>query len=142
MKSKTKAKTGLDYDHPFWPLIGDDGNLPEKNYFFKTEHNVAYALEDFFQHNSVFTDSSGGKRHSDSYGTLVDFTNLDKCLALLDEHYKPEPNDWLPAIEYWLTNPNMQPPLRLVALTIARRYRVDVEEFHKQFKTNSETWKQ
>lgn len=121
-----------DYDHPFWGLSEEDNGYPEKEFIFRPETSpeLTYVLEDFLQHNAVFTDGRGNKRHSGSYGTIVEFAALDAALKHLDDKYHPEASDWEPAIRYWLTNPNNQPPLRLVALTIARRFSIDTTDMN------------
>ena len=127
---KPAGKIPDDLDHPFWGLREDDGSYPEKSYLFRTGDNVSYALEDFFQHNGVFVSMYGDRRaHSDSYGTCVEHKALDRCLDMLDEGYKPTAADWTPAVRYWLTNYNMQPPLRLIALIVGRRYKINTDEF-------------
>lgn len=75
-------------------------------------------IEDHLQANHVFKNGfSGQPCHSDSYMTLVDFAALDAAFA--KSEFSAE--NWKYACEYWNTNENMQPPLRLVGLTIARK---------------------
>ncbi len=116
-----------DYDHPFWGLQEDNGSFPAKTYLFRKEGGgCSYALEDFFQHNGVFINGlRGTKAHSDSYMTIVCYEQLFQCLDILDKEYKPSAKDWLPAYKYWSQNSNMQPPLRLVAWEIKRRYKIN-----------------
>ena len=80
-------------------------------------------IEDHLQDSMVFVSGFDGRRaHSDSYMTLVDFPALDR--ALLTDVFTPE--EWLEAAEYWATNENMQPPLRLVSMIAKRRFVADV----------------
>lgn len=84
-------------------------------------------VEDSLQEAGVFYNGIRGPGHtchSDSYMTCVDFGELEKWYA--KELFSKEQFEY--CIEYWLTNPNMQPPLRLVALTITRR----MKEFQKR----------
>lgn len=72
-------------------------------------------IEDFLQLQGVFVNGLSGRPcHSDSYLTTVKFDALDAAFSAAT--FTKE--EWLEAIEYWTTNPNMQPPLRLVAFTI------------------------
>ncbi len=115
-------KDELPYSHPLGGL-SEDGTIPKKELLFENTD----AMEDFLQHNRIFINPFMGTTcHSDSYGTVVDFAALDKALAVLNEHYQPVAKDWMKHLKYWLGNSNMQPPLRLVALTIARKYGVDI----------------
>ena len=76
------------------------------------------AVEDSLQEGSVFLNGISGKPcHSDSYMTVVDFNKLNEWFA--KGLFTKE--QLLPCIDYWKTNANMQPPLRLVALTLARK---------------------
>jgi hypothetical protein len=76
-------------------------------------------VEDSLQNADVFFNGFTGRRncHSDSYGTCVDFATLAQWQAKAE----------FPAeriaecVRYWLGNENMQPPLRLVALTLERK---------------------
>ncbi len=76
------------------------------------------ALEDHLQANHVFKNGFDGRPcHSDSYMTIVDFAALDAAFAKSEF----SADDWKVGCEYWLTNENMQPPLRLVGHTIERK---------------------
>ena len=122
-------KKELEFSHPFWGL-SDDGCMPKKSVLFSEGNHDP--IEDFFQHNAIFINGRGQTCHSDSYGTIVDFSALEKSLTLLNEEFSPTKEDWIFHLSYWLGNPNMQPPLRLVALTIARKFGVDVAPFEKE----------
>lgn len=75
-------------------------------------------IEDHLQSHHVFLNGiSKQPCHSDSYLTTVSFDALDRAW----EAGGFSSQDWSQAIEYWLTNENMQPPLRLVALTLKRK---------------------
>lgn len=80
--------------------------------------NQIMAVEDSLQTAGVFYNGFTGRRncHSDSYGTCVDFAKLAEWQA--GTPFPPE--QLATCIEYWLGNPNYQPPLRLVALTLKR----------------------
>lgn len=55
------------------------------------------------------------KANPDSYGTCVDFAKLDAWLAqTVDAARLGE------CVAYWLENPNVQPPLRMVAYQAKR----------------------
>lgn len=76
-------------------------------------------VEDSLQNADVFYNGFTGRRncHSDSYGTCVDFATLEQWrvkAAFTAERV-------LECVNYWLGNENMQPPLRLVALTLQRK---------------------
>lgn len=80
--------------------------------------DMVMEIEDHLQSHGVFRNGFDGKPcHSDSYMTLVDFPSLDAAFAVSE--YNPE--EWRYACNYWLTNENMQPPLRLVARTLMRK---------------------
>ena len=111
----------LEFSHPLWGLGEDDG-IPAKPVLFKGTWESTMAMEDFLQHNRVFVNGITGQTcHSDSYMTCVDYQALDKALGVLEEHYKPTVEDWKAHLRYWLTNQNMQPPLKLVALCLCRK---------------------
>lgn len=75
-------------------------------------------IEDHLQLSKVFRNGfTGNTCHSDSYMTIVDFAALDAAFA--NSEFSPE--EWKYACEYWNTNENMQPPLRLVGATITRK---------------------
>jgi hypothetical protein len=72
-----------------------------------------YGIEDCLSSYDVFYNGISGKPcHSDSYMTCVAFDKLDIAIKELD----------LPeiavryAIDYWLNNPNCQPPSKIVAI--------------------------
>ena len=77
-------------------------------------------IEDFLQDSMVFVSGFDPTRraHSDSYMTIVEFPALDRALAT-DQFTREE---WLAAAEYWTTNENMQPPLKLVGLITKRKF--------------------
>ncbi len=76
-------------------------------------------IEDSLQEFEVFTNGFSGKPcHSDSYMTLVDFNKLDRALDHIMAKFPERMQD---CVEYWTTSQNMQPPLRLVGLTLKRR---------------------
>ena len=75
-------------------------------------------LEDSLQEAHIFLNGIRGTPcHSDSYMTVVDFVALDKWMA--EQKFEREALEF--CVNYWLTNENMQPPLRLVAMTIQRK---------------------
>ena len=123
------------YDNPWWGLDGSDG-APEKQTLFtqpnKHGYSSTWAMEDFFQHNNVFMNSRGQRCHSDSYGTLVDFSALDKCLKLLEDQYHPTPDDWRGLVKDWTEGGNHQPPLRLVGGIIKSKTETKKDEKQKQ----------
>lgn len=82
-------------------------------------HDTIMAIEDHLQSHRVFRCGFDIERtaHSDSYATVVDFPSLDAAFAASEF----SANNWRFACNYWLTNENMQPPLRLVALTLSRK---------------------
>lgn len=131
-KKKPTSASSVDLDNPWWGC-SDDGKPPPKAEMFRTEYDVSYGLEDFFQTNGVFVNGITGRRcHSDSYMTVASFTALDAALKLLEEAYHPTLEDWTPALRYWLENPNMQPPLILVARCIARRCNYPIPELPRR----------
>ncbi len=70
------------------------------------------AIEDFLQEKGVFINGISGKpAHADSYMTCVDFVALNAVKAT-NPFIRAQ---WAEAVKYWNTNPNMQPPLRIVA---------------------------
>ena len=81
------------------------------------EIDDVHALEDCLGSYNVFLNGiSNEPCHPDSYMTIVDFANLKKAIKEIDA-----PKSLMElAINYWITNPNNQPPLRLVALTLER----------------------
>ena len=92
-------------------------------------------MEDFLQHNAAFINGFGTEKricHSDSYGTIVDFEALEKAIKLVDETLKPSDDEWMSHVEYWLGNPNNQPPLRMVGFFIARLHNIDVTRFERK----------
>lgn len=120
----------LEYSHPLWGLSEDDG-IPPKSVLFNSDYQSVMAMEDFLGHNEVFINGFGATKrtcHPDSYGTIVDFDALKKALDFLNETYAPTAEDWKYHLRYWLTNPNMQPPLRLIAFTIAGKLNIDIVE--------------
>jgi hypothetical protein len=81
-------------------------------------YDTTMEIEDHLQAHGVFRNGfSGQPCHSDSYMTLVDFPSLEAAFATSVF----SPKNWRDACEYWLTNENMQPPLRLVAHTLTRK---------------------
>jgi len=77
-----------------------------------------WEIEDYLQSKDCFLNGITGKpAHSDSYMTVLDYNNLDGVLQ--DNPYSLD--DWKKAIDYWLTNENMQPPL-ILAAKAAQRY--------------------
>lgn len=82
-------------------------------------------IEDYLQENKVFVNGITGRTcHSDSYMTIVEFKALDQALS--DSKFSKE--RWAESVEYWLTNPNMQPPLRLVAFQVCRKFAIPEPE--------------
>lgn len=75
-------------------------------------------VEDSLQEAAVFWNPFLDQpAHSDSYGTLVRYPQLDAWWAS-----RPFTAEQLRGcVDYWLTNPNMQPPLRLVAGFVQRQ---------------------
>jgi len=81
------------------------------------------AIEDFLQHNEVFKNGMRGTScHMDSYMTIVDYNALETALDILVEHYKPTAKEWKNIVDAWLSNPNNQPPAKLVAYYIERTF--------------------
>ena len=80
--------------------------------------NNVFEIEEYLQDNNVFVSGINGRpAHSDSYMTVVDYSNLDKCF----EKAIFTTDEWYEAIAYWLENINMQPPLKIVAKTVQRK---------------------
>jgi hypothetical protein len=72
-------------------------------------------VEDSLQEAQVFLNAIRGTPcHSDSYMTVVDFVALGKWIKsqVFDRDHLQS------CIDYWTTNLNMQPPLRLVGFTL------------------------
>lgn len=70
-------------------------------------------IEDYLQENKVFLNGISGRPcHSDSYMTIVDPEALDKAIANSDVDKETIKE----AIEYWSTDPNNQPPLKIVSI--------------------------
>lgn len=81
----------------------------------ETSFDAILEVEDSLQEHGIFRSMvDDSPRHQDSYGTLVDFVRLTKWKA---EH-KFTPEVIAACLNYWQTNPNMQPPLRLIGLTL------------------------
>lgn len=70
-------------------------------------------VEDYLQVADIFYNMSTGRRNCsmDSYGTLVDFINLDK--AIDTAIFEKEKIEY--CINYWDTNPNCQPPIKIIS---------------------------
>lgn len=84
-------------------------NSPERY----TIINRIQEIEDYLQEKEVFLNGLRNTPcHMDAYMTVVDFANLDKAIALgdFDEDLVDSATNW------WLTNPNSQPPIKMVAL--------------------------
>lgn len=78
-------------------------------------------IEDFLQNKNVFLNGISNKPcHSDSYMTVVDYNALDDVLQ--NNPFTLE--SWEKAIHEWLTNTNMQPPLKLVGLASKRFFKL------------------
>ena len=74
-------------------------------------------VEDALQDAKVFVSGINGRTcHSDSYMTVVDFAALDTWMRA--RAFDKPTLEY--CINYWLTNENMQPPLKLAALSIKR----------------------
>jgi hypothetical protein len=83
-----------------------------------TTYDQIMEVEDTLQEARVFLNPYTNQTcHSDSYATIVDFLALNKWI----EKKLFTREILLDCISYWLENPNMQPPLRLVALTLQRK---------------------
>jgi hypothetical protein len=88
-----------------------------------------WAMEDFLQHNGVFVHGvRGNSCHSDSYMTVMSYDRANKCVDLLQETFSPTPEEWKILTDAWLSNPNMQPPLRLFALLVCRRFNISAAQ--------------
>ena len=75
-------------------------------------------IEDYLQDKNVFESGINGRPcHSDSYMTVVNFANLDK--AFNESSFTNQ--QWEDAVEEWTTNPNNQPPLKIVGKTLFRK---------------------
>ena len=86
------------------------------------KHVCTNTIEDFLQHNEVFKNGiRGNPCHMDSYMTIVDYNALDTALEVLIEEYKPTEQEWNNIVESWLSNPNNQPPAKIVAYHIQRK---------------------
>jgi hypothetical protein len=74
-------------------------------------------VEDSLQEAGIFRNGIRDTPcHSDSYMTLVCYRRLDQWMPA-----QTFPRDLLDyCIQYWSTNPNMQPPLRIVAASLKR----------------------
>lgn len=116
----------LPLSDPFWGIADDDGNVTKQSLFATSEEqitNVVWAMEDFLQHNKVFISGIDGRTcHSDSYGTIVDYEALETAVKVLKDKFDLTLDDWKITLDYWLGNPNMQPPLKLVASYIQRKF--------------------
>ena len=110
-------------DNPWWGT-SDSGEAPERIFLFpRGDTGDSMMMEDFLQHNEVFINMTSKRPcHSDSYGTLIDYAALDAALKLLNDAYSPTAEDWLKHVTYWTTNPNMQPPLRLIGRQLKLQY--------------------
>lgn len=83
--------------------------------------NDIMEVEDSLQTADIFFNGSTGRRncHSDSYGTCVDFAKLDAWWNT--QKFEIEQIKY--CVEYWKENVNMQPPLRLIAFTLERKFK-------------------
>ena len=78
-------------------------------------------VEDSLQEAGIFVNGMTGRTcHSDSYMTAVEYPKLDAWFAAWKVNRNFEKGLIEHCIAYWKTNPNMQPPLRLVAMTLER----------------------
>ena len=121
-----------------WGFTAED-KPPEKDEYFppmtaspETVWACCLGIEDFLQHNGVFVNGiKGTPCHMDSYMTVVDFARLDKCIALLVEHYEPSKEQWKRLTDHWLTNYNSQPPARIVGIEICHKFGVEIGKVDK-----------
>lgn len=89
----------------------------EKNNITFDQHDIP-GIEDILQNYGVFINLFSRKPcHSDSYMTGLDYKQLD---LFFEEIEVPEPLAKI-CLDYWLNNPNNQPPLREVALIWERK---------------------
>ncbi len=96
-------------------FIEENESLQREEYF----QNDTSAFEDFLQHNGVFVNGLNGKTsHPDSYLTIILEDQLNKCLDFFEKTFSPTKEEWKFLTDLWLSNPNMQPPLKMVALKI------------------------
>jgi hypothetical protein len=112
-----------------WGFGKDHEDKPSKEEMFlnnfdgKWNQVSTHAIEDFLQHNEVFKNGFRNTScHMDSYMTIVDYHALETALDILIEEYNPSPKEWNNIVEAWMSNPNNQPPARIVALTIKRKF--------------------
>lgn len=92
--------------------------LSKQRQKFLDSWDTIMGIEGHLQTQGVFRNGFDGRPcHSDSYMTIVDFAALDAAFA--DSEFSAE--NWRYACDYWTTNENMQPPLRLVGFTIIRK---------------------
>lgn len=83
--------------------------------------NDILTVEDSLQQAHVFLNGFSNRPcHSDSYMTVVDFAALDAWLKT--EPFTLEVLQY--CVEYWQTNENMQPPLKIVSASVARHFKL------------------
>lgn len=113
-----------------WGYNAKDGPPKRIEFFGRApEYTFFLEMEDFLQHNGVFFNPMKNCTcHSDSYMTCVSYANMDFALDLLEETYHPTAAEWMDCLKYWMTNPNCQPPIRIVAAEIMRRNNITPTE--------------
>lgn len=136
MRERIKFMTTSKYI-PSWASFGwnpwgfgkDYEDKPSKDEMFngtcggRWKYVSTIAIEDFLQHNEVFKNGIRGTScNMDSYMTIVDYNALETALEILVEEYKPTAQEWNNIVEAWLGNPNNQPPAKLVAYHIQRKF--------------------
>jgi hypothetical protein len=74
--------------------------------------SIILEIEDYLQEKGVFIKNIDGTvAHMEAYGTIVNFDRLSP--ALMEGLYTTE--QWTYAVNYWLSNPNVGPPAKIVA---------------------------
>jgi len=111
-----------------WGYDKNNEDKPSKHEMFNNDCDGYWkivsteAIEGFLQHNEVFKNGIRNTPcHMDSYMTIVDFNALDTALDILIEEYNPSEKEWNNIVNAWLSNPNNQPPAKLIALYINRK---------------------
>ncbi len=93
------------------------------NFNGKWDYVSTDCVEDFLQHNEVFKNGFDNRTcHMDSYMTCVDHAALETALNILTEEYKPTAEEWNNLVKTWLANQNNQPPAKMVAYYIQRKF--------------------
>lgn len=79
--------------------------------------------EDMLTTFNVFVNGITGKpSHSDSYMTVLDFTQFEKAWTEIKDKFSQE--DWLSFADYWENTGYLSPVLELLGRTVKRKFNI------------------